>query len=101
MSPSRTPPVTTRPNTDEIRPRVASVEISCAIVVRQTALMLSAAPATPSRTAASDDARRRPGGGDRPPQITTIAIVIRPSQRARVSQPFVIPAIAAPSETDA
>ena len=102
MSPRRTPPVTTRPKTELIRPRIASVVTSCAIVVAADGADAVGAAGDGEQHRGEHDARRRArDAAIAAPQISTIAIVIRPSRRARVSQPLVTAAIAAPKDTAA
>ena len=67
-SPSRGPPVTTSPNTDDIRPRIASGVTVWLIVERQTALTESAAPASASIPAASHSEFIRPASAIAIPQ---------------------------------
>src|SRR3954447_21038447 len=82
-SPSRGPLGTTRLNADDSRPRMWSGVADCEIVVRQTALTLSAAPATANRMAAGTIELIAPAPAIATPQTATDASVIRPSQRAR------------------
>ena len=81
--------MTTSPKTAVMRPRIASGVTSWAIVVRHTALMLSAAPARASSIAARKRLGAAPAAAIAAPQISTIAIVIRPIQRACANQPLV------------
>src|SRR3954469_16683544 len=82
MSPSRGPLVTTSENTDDIRPRIASGVTVWLIVERQTALTLSAAPATASSTHAIARDVVRPAAAIASPHTITAPITTRPSQRA-------------------
>src|SRR4051812_35697992 len=88
-SPSRGPLATTRLNTDDIRPRMWSGVSDCEIVDRHTALTLSAAPAIAKRTSAGQSVLIRPAPAIATPQTATLASTIRPSHRARSSQPVV------------
>src|SRR5919204_5002327 len=76
-SPSRGPPDTTRLNTDDIRPRIRSGVSVWEIVVRHTALTLSAAPATASRRAASAIVGIKPAAAIAAPHTVTAPITIR------------------------
>ena len=71
------------------------------MVERQTALTLSAAPATASSTAAGHSAGISPASAIAAPQITTAQMMISPSRRACASQPVVSAATVAPTETAA
>lgn len=101
MSPSRGPLVTTSENTDDIRPRIASGVTVWLMTERQTALTLSAAPATASSAAADHSEPASPAPAIARPHAQTAAIVILPSRCAPPSQPVVSAAIAAPAETAA
>src|SRR5690348_16471702 len=81
-SPSRGPLVTTRLNTDDIRPRIASGVTDWLIVERHTALTESASPAAASATAATHSDVVVPATAIAAPQATTAAITIRPRRRA-------------------
>ena len=100
-SPSRGPLVTTRLNTDDMRPRMASGVTVWLIVLRQTAETLSAAPATNSSTAAGHSDETRPAPAIASPHTVTAQIVTSPSRRACSSQPVVSAAKVAPAETAA
>ena len=100
-SPSRGPLVTTSENTDDIRPRIASGVTVWLIVERQTALTLSAAPATASSAAATHSDPASPARAIAAPQATTAHTTIRPSRRALPSHPVVRAATVAPAETAA
>src|SRR3954452_23948497 len=65
-SPRRGPLVTTSENTDDMRPRMWSGVTVWLIVERQTALTLSAAPATASSAGASHSELTAPGAAPRP-----------------------------------
>ena len=93
--------MTTRENTEDIRPRRASVVTVWLIVLRHTALTLSAAPATASATTAGQSELTRPAAAIARPQTTTATITIRPSRRAWPSQPVVSAATVAPADTAA
>ena len=100
-SPRRDPPATTSPKTDDMRPRMASGVTVWLIVDRQTALTLSAAPATASRAAAVHRPPTRPAAAIAAPQTSTAKITIRPRRRACSSQPVVSAATVAPAATAA
>src|SRR4051812_48218259 len=100
-SPSRGPLATTRLKTDDIRPRMWSGVTDCEIVERQTALTLSAAPATANRMHAGTIEVISPAAAMAMPHTATDPSTIRPSQRACSSQPVVSAATVAPAETDA
>src|SRR4051795_2374771 len=70
-SPSRGPLVTTREKTDDMRPRRWSGVTDWLIVERQKALLLSAAPASASSTAAIHSEPARPASAIAAPQATT------------------------------
>src|SRR5690349_17136858 len=65
-----------------MRPRIRSGVRVCDIVVRQTALTLSAAPAQAKRKAAIQIESTRPARAMKAPQIATAPKTMRPSQRA-------------------
>src|SRR3954469_12578277 len=79
MSPSRGPLVTTSENTDDMRPRIASGVTVWLIVDRQTALTLSAAPATASSPAATHSDPPSPAAVIARPHTITAQITISPS----------------------
>src|SRR5215831_2658520 len=101
MSPSRGPERTTIWKTDDMRPRIASGVTVWLIVVRDTALTLSAAPAIARNTHAGASDVISPAAAIASPQTITAPITIRPSRRAWLSQPAVSAATVAPIDTDA
>src|SRR3954449_7543040 len=100
-SPRRGPLVTTSENTDDMRPRIASGVTVWLIVERQTALTLSAAPATARSAAAIHSEPASPASAIAAPHATTAQTTIRPRRRALPSQPVVSAATVAPAETAA
>src|SRR6185503_18579822 len=86
---------------DDIRPRIASGVIVWLIVVRQTALTLSAAPAIVKRTIAGHRVVKRPAIAIAVPHTATATITIRPRRRTCSIQPAVSAATVAPAETAA
>ena len=88
-------------NTDDMRPRRRSGVTSWLMAERQTALTLSAAPATASSAAAAHSDPASPASAIAAPQTATAQITIRPSRRAWASQPVVSAATVAPAETAA
>ncbi len=101
MSPRRGPLVTTSEKTDDIRPRISSGVTVWLIVERQTALTLSAAPASASRAMAAHRLVTSPVSAIATPQPSTAQTTTRPRRRARLSQPVVSAATVAPAETAA
>src|SRR5262249_38565834 len=101
MSPRRGPPATTRLKTDHTRPRTWSGGTDWEMVVRHTALTLSAAPATQKSRAAAQMLVMSPPAAIARPQTATAPRTILPRNRAVVSQPVVSAATVAPSETAA
>ena len=71
------------------------------MIERQTALTLSAAPASASSAAAGHSEPARPAAAIAKPQTTTAAITTSPSLRTRSIQPVVSAATVAPAETEA
>ena len=100
-SPSRGPLVTTSEKTDDMRPRIASGVTIWLIELRQTALTLSAAPATASSTAAGHSEPTTPTSAIAAPHTTTAQMTIIPRRRACSIQPVVSAAMVAPAETAA
>src|SRR3954447_26944631 len=100
-SPSRGPLATTRLNTDDIRPRMWSGVSDCEIVERQTALTLSAAPATANRSAPGQIHLLKPPATTGSPHTPPLGSRRPPSHRACSSQPVVSAATVAPAATDA
>src|SRR3954451_5471083 len=80
MSPRRGPLVTTREKTDDIRPRIESGVTVWLITERQTALTLSAAPATASRAAADHRLDTTPTSAIAAPQASTAPMTMSPSR---------------------
>ena len=101
MSPSRGPLVTTSEKTDDMRPRIASGVTVWLITDRQTALTLSAAPATASRAAAGHRLETSPAAATDCPQTITAPMTISPSRRTCSSHRVVSAATVAPAETAA
>src|SRR5438093_7162255 len=99
MSPSRGPLVTTSENTDDIRPRIASGVTVWLITERQTALTLSAAPATASSVAAAHRLDTSPAAATATPHTTTAPMTITPRRRTCSSQRVVRAATVAPADT--
>src|SRR5450631_2179861 len=95
-SPSRGPLATTRLKTADTRPRIASGVRVWVMVDRQTALTLSAAPASANSTAAGQSAVMNPAAAIANPQTATAASTIRPRRRALAIQPVVRAATVAP-----
>src|SRR4051794_11544258 len=100
-SPSRGPLVTTSEKTDDMRPRIASGVTVWLITDRQTALTLSAAPATASSAAAGHRVDTSPAAAIAAPQTTTAPMTISPSRRTCPGQRVVSAAPVAPAETAA
>src|SRR5256885_4005286 len=100
-SPTRGPLATTRLKTEDILPRRLSGVRVCEMVLRHTALTLSAAPATANRIAAGTIELTAPAAAIARPQTATAPSTTRPCQRAFSSTPVVSAANEAPSETDA
>ena len=87
MSPSRGPLVTTRLNTELIRPRSRS-GVSVWLIVRAAHGAESVCPARDRETdRGGDDRAHQPGDADREPQTRTIAIVSRPRRFTYWIQP--------------
>ena len=99
MSPSRGPLVTTSEKTEDMRPRMWSGVTVWLIVVRHTALMESAAPATASSAAAIHSEDASPANVIATAHAITAQITTNPSLRVCDSQPVVIAATVAPSDT--
>src|SRR5262249_26013853 len=87
--PTRAPPVTTAICTPISRPRSASGTLSWRIVLRNTAEMTSAQPATASRTSAAGSQRRRPKHVIAAPHTRTAMMTARPCRRTRWTHPGV------------
>ena len=100
-SPSRGPLRTTSMSTADMRPRSASGVTVWLIVIRQTALTLSAAPASANSARAGRSEVTRPAAAMAAPQAATAKITIRPSRRAFSSHPDPRTASVAPAETEA
>src|SRR5256714_15003470 len=100
-SPNRGPLATTRLKTEDILPRRLSGVRVCEMVLRHTALTLSAAPATANRIAAGTIELTAPAAAIARPQMATAPSTTRPSQRAFSSQPVGRAATVAPADTDA
>src|SRR5687768_4437707 len=97
-SPSRGPLVTTSEKTDDMRPRNASGVTIWLITERQTALTLSAAPATASSAAAAHSDPTNATAAIAAPHTQTATIVTIPSRRTWSSQRVVSAATTAPAE---
>src|ERR1700761_108084 len=100
-SPTRGPPVTTRLNTEDLRPRIRSGVTVWLMVERHTALTESAAPATASRAAAGHSDPMSPASATAAPQTATAQMTITPSRRAWLIQPVNSAVTVAPAETEA
>ena len=86
-SPSRGPPATTTMKTPDSRPRSASGVAVCRIVLRNTALTMSAAPATASSTTPSHSIRAKPNPVIASPHTTIATSTASPCRCTRPSQP--------------
>ena len=84
-----------------MRPRIASGVTIWLIELRQTALTLSAAPATASSTAAGHSEPTTPTSAIAAPHATTAQITMIPRRRACSIQPVVSAAMVAPADTAA
>ena len=82
-----------------MRPLSASGVTVWLMIERQTALTLSAAPATASSAAAGQMLGMKPAAAIARPQTSTAPITIRPSHLACSTQPVVSAATTAPAET--
>ena len=96
-SPIRGPPVTTAICTPISRPRRASGTLSWRIVLRNTAEMTSAQPATASSTSAAGSQRARPKQVIAAPHTRTAMMTARPCRRTRWTHPVVIAPSRAPA----
>ena len=96
-SPIRGPPVTTAICRPASRPRSASGTVSWMIVLRNTAEMTSAQPATASSTRAAGSHATSPKPVMAAPHTMTATITARPWRWTRLTQPVVSAPIKAPA----